>query len=65
MIAETSKPIDIQRILALRPDGYILNLGFRDVLLKALELMLMDQQVLILGPSVLRSTVGDGAAGHK
>jgi DNA-binding NarL/FixJ family response regulator len=63
MIAETSKPIDIQHILALRPDGYILNLGSRDILLKTLELMLMDQQVLVLGPSARRSTVGDGRAG--
>jgi DNA-binding NarL/FixJ family response regulator len=61
MVAETSRPIDIQRILVLRPDGYILNLGSRDILLKALELVLMDQQVLVLGPSMPRSTVRDDA----
>jgi two-component system nitrate/nitrite response regulator NarL len=36
-------------VLALAPDGYILNLGSRDMLVKSLELIFMDQQIFVLG----------------
>jgi len=39
-------------VLALAPDGYILNLGSRDMLVKSLELMFMDQQIFVLGRSI-------------
>jgi two-component system nitrate/nitrite response regulator NarL len=49
LVAETSRPVDLQSVLALAPDGYILNLGSRDLLLKSLELIFMDQQIFVLG----------------
>jgi two-component system nitrate/nitrite response regulator NarL len=49
LVAETSRPFDLQCVLALAPDGYILNLGSRDLLLKSLELIFMDQQIFVLG----------------
>jgi two-component system, NarL family, nitrate/nitrite response regulator NarL len=52
LVAETSGPVDLQRILGLAPDGYILNLGSRDILVKAIELAFMDQQVLVLGRAI-------------
>jgi two-component system nitrate/nitrite response regulator NarL len=36
-------------VLALGPDGYILNLSSRDLLVKSLELIFMDQQIFVLG----------------
>jgi two-component system, NarL family, nitrate/nitrite response regulator NarL len=52
LVAETNGPVDLQGVLALAPDGYILNLGSRDMLLKSLELMFMDQQIFVLGRSI-------------
>jgi two-component system, NarL family, nitrate/nitrite response regulator NarL len=52
LVAETNGPVDLQGVLALAPDGYILNLGSRDMLLKSLELLLMDQQIFVLGRSI-------------
>ncbi|MFY9835568.1 MAG: response regulator transcription factor [Xanthobacteraceae bacterium] len=49
LVAEMSRPVDLQSVLALAPDGYILNLGSRDLLLKSLELIFMDQQIFVLG----------------
>ena len=49
LVAETSGPVDLQGVLALAPDGYILNLGSRDMLVKSLELIFMDQQIFVLG----------------
>jgi two-component system nitrate/nitrite response regulator NarL len=49
LVAETSRPFDLQSVLTLAPDGYILNLGSRDLLLKSLELIFMDQQIFVLG----------------
>jgi hypothetical protein len=43
LVAETNGPVDLQGVLALAPDGYILNLGSRDMLVKSLELMFMEQ----------------------
>jgi len=48
VVAEITEPAEIQPVLALSPDGYIVNLGSREMLLKLLELMLMDQQVFLL-----------------
>jgi two-component system, NarL family, nitrate/nitrite response regulator NarL len=52
LVAETNGPVDLQGVLALAPDGYILNLGSRDTLLRSLELMFMDQQIFVLGRSI-------------
>jgi two-component system, NarL family, nitrate/nitrite response regulator NarL len=50
LIAEADRPFDLPRVLALAPDGYILNLGSRAVLLKALEpIFTNDQSVFVLG----------------
>lgn len=49
LVAETYGPVDLQGALALAPDGYILNLGSRDMLVKSLELIFMDQQIFVLG----------------
>jgi len=51
LMAETYGPVDLQGVLALAPDGYIINLDSRDLLVKALELIFMDQQIFVLGRS--------------
>jgi two-component system, NarL family, nitrate/nitrite response regulator NarL len=56
VIAETNGPVDLESIVALDADGYILNLGSRDILLKALELTLLDQQVFVLGSPIAKPT---------
>jgi DNA-binding NarL/FixJ family response regulator len=62
VVAEITAPADIQRVLALSADAYIHNLGSRDILLKSLELMLMDRQVLVLDQSKATSVMSDDAA---
>lgn len=59
VVAETSTPVDLQQIVALGPDGYVLNLGSRDILLKVLELTLLDQQVFVLVQPSAPSIAGD------
>jgi DNA-binding NarL/FixJ family response regulator len=49
LVAEGNGPFDVPNVLALAPDGYILNLGSRDVLVKTLELLFMDQQIFVIG----------------
>lgn len=48
VVAETSTPVDLQQVMALAPDGYVLNLDSRDILLRVLELILLDQQAFVL-----------------
>jgi two-component system, NarL family, nitrate/nitrite response regulator NarL len=60
LVAETNGPVDLQGVLALAPDGYILNLGSRDMLVKSLELMFMDQQIFVLGRSITALPNGQG-----
>ena len=55
LVAETSTPIDLERAIALAPDGYIHNLASRDILIRSLELTLMNQQVFVLGPPIAPS----------
>jgi two-component system, NarL family, nitrate/nitrite response regulator NarL len=52
LVAEAHAPVDLQGVLALAADGYILNLGSRDMLLRSLELIFMDQQVFVLGSPI-------------
>lgn len=49
LVAEGNGALDVSKVLALAPDGYILNLGSRDVLVKTLELLFMDQQIFVIG----------------
>ena len=49
IIAAAPVQIDFARILSMAPDSFILNIESRDVLLKALELALLDQQAFVLG----------------
>jgi len=72
VVAEAAGPIDLQRIVSLSPDGFILNLSSREILLKTLELTLLDQKIFVLGgqtiSSVASSTNGSdqqGATGNS
>jgi len=48
VIAETRRPTNFQQIMMAAPDGYVSNLTSRDVLLKLLDVALLDQQVMVL-----------------
>jgi two-component system nitrate/nitrite response regulator NarL len=48
VIAEMRGSTNLQQILLAAPDGYIANLSSRDVLLKLLDVALLDQQVIVL-----------------
>jgi two-component system, NarL family, nitrate/nitrite response regulator NarL len=65
VVAETSAPVDLQQIVALAPDGYVLNLGSRDILMKVLELALLDQQVFVLVQPSAPPIAGDYAEAHQ
>ncbi|MGB8632906.1 MAG: response regulator transcription factor [Xanthobacteraceae bacterium] len=52
LVAEAHAPVDLQAVLALAADGYILNLGSRNMLVRSLELIFMDQQVFVLGSPI-------------
>jgi two-component system, NarL family, nitrate/nitrite response regulator NarL len=60
LVAETNGPIDLQRLLALDPDGCIFNLGSRDTLIKVLELAFTDQRVFVFGKSIATTAKSDG-----
>jgi DNA-binding NarL/FixJ family response regulator len=59
VIAETHAPANFQQILTAAPDGYVANLSSRDVLLKLLEVALLDQQVIVLSRPNSSSTPAD------
>jgi two-component system nitrate/nitrite response regulator NarL len=66
VVAETSGPVDMQRIMACAPDGYILNLRSGVILVKLLELTLMDQQFLALPrPAPLRASSRPKSHDHE
>ena len=48
VIAETRSPASFEQIVMAAPDGYVSNLKSRDVLLKLLDVVLLDQQVIVL-----------------
>jgi two-component system, NarL family, nitrate/nitrite response regulator NarL len=48
LVLETNELIDLQRILALSPDVCIFNVPSRDILLKTVELALLNQRVFVL-----------------
>jgi two-component system nitrate/nitrite response regulator NarL len=65
VVAETSSTVDIQQILTLAPDGYIVNLGSRDILLKALELTALNQQVFVMKQPLAPSIGSDCMEAHQ
>jgi two-component system nitrate/nitrite response regulator NarL len=64
VVAETAGTIDLQRIMTLAPDGYILNLGSREILVKSLDLALLDQKIFVLGEPVARQISPDTERRH-
>lgn len=48
VISESHSPANVQQIAMAAPNGYVANLTSRDVLLKLLEVALLDQQVIVL-----------------
>lgn len=48
IVAETRNPVDIQQITSLAPNGYIVNLTSREVLLRVLDLAALARLVLVL-----------------
>jgi two-component system, NarL family, nitrate/nitrite response regulator NarL len=48
VIAEAREPTNLHEMLMAAADGYVTNLTSRDVLLRALELALLDQRVIVL-----------------
>ncbi len=65
LVAETRGPTDMQQILSLSPNGYIANLGSRDVLIKVLELALLDQRVIVLSRSTPTPKLDDHTESDK
>jgi two-component system nitrate/nitrite response regulator NarL len=61
VVAEMRDPVDMRQILPLAPDGYIANLGSREILLKLLELVLIDQQVIVLARPTPRPNNNTGS----
>jgi two-component system, NarL family, nitrate/nitrite response regulator NarL len=52
LVSEMYGLMDLQGVAALAPDGYIFNVGSRDMLVKLLELIFMDQQIFVLARSI-------------
>ena len=60
VIAETRRPTNLQQIMMAAPDGYVSNLTSRNVLLKLLDVALLDQQVIVLPrPTVSPTSASD------
>lgn len=50
LIAEANRPFDLPSVLALAPDGYILNVGSRSMLLRSLGMICTsNQRVFVFG----------------
>jgi two-component system nitrate/nitrite response regulator NarL len=64
VIAETRSSASFEKIIMAAPDGYVSNLKSRDVLLKLLDVVLLDQQVIVLSrPAPASTAVGEGDSG--
>jgi two-component system nitrate/nitrite response regulator NarL len=59
LLVETNAEIDVHCLLALSPDGCLVNVSSQDVLHKALELTVLGQRVLVLGNSAAITTKHD------
>jgi two-component system nitrate/nitrite response regulator NarL len=63
VIAENHSPAIVQQIMMAGPNGYVANLSSRDVLLRLLEVALLDQEVMVLArPNASRNPVDDSDA---
>jgi two-component system, NarL family, nitrate/nitrite response regulator NarL len=65
LIVETDATIDVPRLLALSSDGCIVNLGSRDILIKTLELVFMNERIFTIPRSIATTATestskGDG-----
>jgi two-component system nitrate/nitrite response regulator NarL len=65
VIAEMRGPTNLQQILSAAPNGYIANLSSRDVLLKLLDVALLDQQMIVLSRPTLPPSPLDQAEPNK
>jgi two-component system nitrate/nitrite response regulator NarL len=65
VIAETRHPTNFQHIMMAAPDGYVSNLKSRDVLLKLLDVALLDQQVIVLPRPTFSFTPGNEDNSNK
>jgi two-component system, NarL family, nitrate/nitrite response regulator NarL len=65
VVAEAAGPVDLQRIMLLAPDSYIVNLSSREILLKALELALLDQKIFVLGEKIAGSSENNINGPHQ
>ena len=65
VIAETRSPASFQQIIMAAPDGYVSNLKSRDVLLKLLDVVLLDQQVIVLARPAPVSMVAEEGDSDK
>jgi len=65
VIAETRRPANFQKIMMAAPDGYVSNLTSRDVLLKLLDVTLLDQQVIVLSRPTFFPTPADEDNSNK
>ena len=64
VIAETRSPASFEQIIMAAPDGYVSNLKSRDVLLKLLDVALLDQQVIVISrPTPASTAVDEGDSG--
>src|SRR6516165_5779767 len=64
VIAETRSSASFEQIIVAAPDGYVSNLKSRDVLLKLLDVVLLDQQVILLSrPAPASTAVDEGDSG--
>ena len=59
VIAETRSSASFEKIIMAAPDGYVSNLKSRDVLLKLLDVVLLDQQVILLSRPAPASTAAE------
>ena len=62
LVIETDGTIDLPCVLAMSPDGCIVNLGSGDALVRFLELVLRDQQIFAMGRSIAKSAVESAAS---
>lgn len=65
VIAESHSLASVQQIVMAGPNGYVANLSSRDVLLKLLEVALLDQQVIVLSPPTTSRISAEGNESPK
>ena len=63
VIAETRSSASFQQIITAAPDGFVSNLKSRDVLLKLLDVVLLDQQVIVLSRPAPVAAAEEGDSG--